>query len=91
MLTLVGNVVVVLVALVFVAYAVCGNWYRMRWEKPLRQEMRARSATFRAQVEQQDLHGPVSFSVHGGAFEVAGRRRRAPCRTAPRAMRAHFE
>jgi|HubBroStandDraft_4_1064222.scaffolds.fasta_scaffold1393812_1 hypothetical protein len=73
MLTLVGNVVVVLVALVFVAYAVRGNWYRMRWEKPLRQEMRARSATFRAQVELRDLHGPVSFSLHGDAFEVAQR------------------
>ena len=37
----------------------------------LREGMRARPATFRAEVELQDVRGPVSLSVHGDAFEVA--------------------
>jgi hypothetical protein len=41
MVTLAGNVVIVIVAIACVGYAVRGNWHRLRWEKPLRDEMQA--------------------------------------------------
>jgi hypothetical protein len=47
-----------------------GDWHRVRWERPLRQAIRGRPVTFRAQVELQDERGAVSLSVHGDAFEV---------------------
>jgi len=73
MVTLVGNALIVLVFVAVMGYAVRSNWHRLRWERPLREGMRARPATFRAQVELQDVSGLVSLSVHGDAFEVAQR------------------
>lgn len=73
MVTLVGNVVIVIVAIAIVGYTVRSNLHRLRWEKPLRDEMLASPATFRTEVEVQDLRGPISLSVHGDAFQVTQR------------------
>jgi hypothetical protein len=69
--TLAGNVVIVVLALALLAYAMRSNLYRLRWEKPLREEIRARPATSRWKVEMQELRGPVFLSVHGDVFEVS--------------------
>jgi hypothetical protein len=68
--TLAGNIVIVLVAIASIGYAVRGNLHRLRWEKPLREEMQARPATFRWKVEMPGYRGLVSLSVHGDAFEI---------------------
>jgi hypothetical protein len=73
MVTLVGNAVIVLVAVACIGYTVRSYWHRLRRERPLRQEMHAEPATFQTWVEMQDLRGPVSLSVHGDAFEIAQR------------------
>jgi hypothetical protein len=71
MVTLVGTAVVVLVVAGWVGYEVRWNVRSLRLEKPLREEIRARPATFRLQVEVKDLRGGACLSVHGDAFEVA--------------------
>jgi hypothetical protein len=70
MVTLVGNVLLGLVVVAAVGYGIRSNLYRLRWEKPLREAMRARPVTFQAQVELQDERGLFSLTVHGDAFEV---------------------
>ncbi len=70
-MTLVGIVVIVLLSVTWTGYVTLGNARSLRGEKPLREEIRARPATFRGRVEMRNLRGPVSLSVHGDAFEVA--------------------
>jgi hypothetical protein len=78
-MTVAVTVVIVLLAIGVIGYGIRGNVIRQHWEKPLRDEMRARPATFRAQVAMRFLdgpppvRGPFSLSVHGDAFEVAQR------------------
>jgi hypothetical protein len=69
--TLAGNVVIVVLAVALIAYAIRSNRYRLRWEKPLREEIRDRPATSRWRVELQEPRGAVFLSVHGDVFEVA--------------------
>jgi hypothetical protein len=52
-------------------YMVLSERSRRHWENPLRNEMRARPATFRAWTPMQAYRGPVRLSVHGDMFEVA--------------------
>jgi hypothetical protein len=66
------NVAVALVVVALIAgYVVFSELPRRRWERPLREEMRARPVTFQASVAVDSSRGPFYLSVHGDAFEVA--------------------
>jgi hypothetical protein len=69
--TLAGNVVIVLLAIALIGYGIRSNLHRLRREKPLREEMRTRPATFQAQIGMRSLRGPVSLSVHGDILKIA--------------------
>lgn len=75
MVTLAFTVVFVLLVVTGVGHAIHWDIRSLRAPNPLREEIRekirARPETFRAEVERRDWRGPVSLSVHGDVFEVA--------------------